>query len=138
MKERGLNKMKIESINSSDMNDITESDLLSLKDSLLAMKSEILNKTLEFKQEQSSANDVTDEAEAASQEGSKNISIHLFERDRQILFQIEKALGKIAEKTYGQCESCEAQIGARRLQARPFTSLCIHCMEEHEGIKTIQ
>lgn len=76
---------------------------------------------------------VADEAEAASQDISNNISIHLHERDRTALYAIERALGKIADGTYGQCESCSEIINARRLQVRPFTALCIDCMEEQES-----
>ncbi|MEN0058569.1 MAG: TraR/DksA family transcriptional regulator [Bdellovibrio sp.] len=113
--------------------ELSESELKNLKDSLLFQKSSILNKTHEFKAEQAGISLVADEAEAASLDISNNISIHLHERDRTALYAIERALGKITDGTYGQCESCAAPIGARRLQARPFTALCIDCMEEQEG-----
>ena len=113
--------------------ELTAHDLENLKESLLFQKSSILNKTHEFKEEQSNISTVGDEAEVASSTVSNNISIHLLERDRTALYAIEKALGKIADGTYGQCESCGEVIGARRLQARPFTALCIDCMEEQES-----
>lgn len=106
----------------------------SLKESLLTQKSEILNKNHEFKVEQSTTETLSEEADAISQDISKNISIHLHERDRVALYMIEKALGKISDGAYGQCESCGQTIGARRLQARPFTALCIECMEEQEDL----
>ncbi len=112
--------------------ELTQTELHSLKESLLFQKGNILNKTHEFKTEQSNNNHVAEEAEAASLDLSNSISIHLHERDRTALYAIEKALGKIAEGTYGQCESCDAMISPRRLQARPFTTLCIDCMEEQE------
>lgn len=117
--------------------ELTEVELQNLKESLLFQKSTILNKTHEFKEEQSSMAAVADEAEAASQDISNNISIHLHERDRTALYAIERALGKIADGTYGQCESCSELISARRLQARPFTALCIDCMEEQESHSSI-
>ena len=117
--------------------ELNTTELENLKDSLLEQKSSILNKTHEFKEEQSSMSNVADEAEAASLDISNNISIHLHERDRVALFAIERALGKIADGTYGQCESCGEIIGARRLQARPFTALCIECMEEQESTSNL-
>ena len=105
----------------------------SLKESLLLQKASILNKSNEFKSEQSSAMSQGDEAEIASLDANNNISIHLHERDRIALYSIEKALGKISEGTYGQCEACSEEIAARRLQARPFTNLCIDCMEDQES-----
>lgn len=115
--------------------ELTSSELKTLKESLLFQKSSILNKTHEFKHEQSSMENVSEETEAASLDVSNNISIHLHERDRNALYMIERALGKIDDQTYGQCEGCGQSIGARRLQARPFTALCIECMEEQEDIR---
>lgn len=113
--------------------ELTETEMTQLKESLLFQKSAILNKTHEFKVEQSDNSVVADEAEAASQDISNNISIHLHERDRNVLYAIERALSKIDDGTYQICESCGEMIGARRLQARPFTSMCIDCMEEQEN-----
>jgi DnaK suppressor protein len=116
---------------------LTELELQTLKESLLTQKALILNKNHEFKEEQSSMSAVAEEAEAASQDVANNISIHLHERDRTALYAIERALGKISDGTYGQCESCAECISARRLQARPFTALCIECMEEQESHSNI-
>ncbi len=116
-----------------NVSELTETELNKLKESLLFQKSAILNKTHEFKTEQSDNSAVADEAEAASQDISNNISIHLHERDRAALYAIERALSKMADGTYQQCESCGETINARRLQARPFTALCIDCMEEQES-----
>ncbi|RYZ88542.1 MAG: TraR/DksA family transcriptional regulator [Proteobacteria bacterium] len=110
-------------------------ELSAIRESLLLQKSSILNKTSEFRQEQSNTVSVSDEAEAASIDLSNSISIHLHERDRSSLYMIERALGKIADGTYGQCESCAGSINTRRLQARPFTTLCIECMEDQEGLR---
>jgi len=100
---------------------------------LLREKSSILNKTTEFKNEQREEHEkVTDEAELASADLSLNLSIQQLERSRMTLVQIERALGKISEGTYGQCEECGAEIGEGRLRARPLATLCIDCMEDAE------
>lgn len=104
-----------------------------LKTFLISQKSSILNKTTEFKMEQAVQKEhISDEHEAASHDLSTNMSIQLHERDRLLLFQIERALGKIEDGTYGQCESCGEMISAGRLKASPFTTLCIACKEEQE------
>jgi DnaK suppressor protein len=101
---------------------------------LLTQKSVILNKTQELKNSGLNLVDcVTDEAEVASRDLFMNVSLHLHEKDRSVLFQIEKALGKIEDGTYGQCESCEEVIDVKRLRAHPFTTLCIDCKIEQEG-----
>jgi len=47
-----------------------------------------------------------------------------------ILQQIDEALYKIEKGSYGLCEVCGKEIQARRLQAIPYTSLCIHCAKK--------
>jgi DnaK suppressor protein len=108
-------------------------DLNDLRGFLLLQKSRILNKSVEFRAEQMKDHeDTCDEADKVSIDQSLSLSIHLHERDRSSLLMIEKALGKIAEGTYGLCEACTDFIHVKRLQARPFTALCISCMEEQE------
>ncbi len=96
-------------------------------------KSEILNMTSQFKSEQSAQRDiVSDEHEAASLDFQINVSINLQEKQRGLLLQIEKALGKIENGTYDHCESCGDAISLGRLKASPFTTLCLACKEEQE------
>jgi DnaK suppressor protein len=112
---------------------LNSTDRKYLKEFLLGKKSQILNRSNEFKSEQASEkNQISEEIEAVSNDLTMNISIHLHERDRLILFQIERALGKMQDETYGQCESCEETIGAARLKASPFATLCVACKEEQE------
>jgi DnaK suppressor protein len=46
---------------------------------------------------------------------------------RSTLQEIERALQKIDEGTYGICERCGKTIGPDRLEAMPATGLCIAC-----------
>ena len=49
----------------------------------------------------------------------------LEEGAQQTLAQIERALAKLDEGTYGVCERCGREIAEDRLRARPWASLCI-------------
>lgn len=109
------------------------SEIEALQQSLIEQKSLILNKSYEFRQEVGTRTALADEAEAATSNIADAISINLHEKDRRTLYQIERALGRIAEGTYGQCEGCGAPIGRRRLEVHPFSTLCIACMEEQES-----
>lgn len=112
-------------------------ELDSIRRALLLQKSRILNKAVEVRSEEMSGYEYSaDEADKISTELSLSLSIHLLERDRSALFQIDKALGKIHDGTYGQCECCSDSINVNRLRARPFASLCISCMEEQEEFHT--
>jgi RNA polymerase-binding transcription factor DksA len=45
----------------------------------------------------------------------------------ETLHDIEDALSKMDEGTYGRCESCGGDIGDARLEAMPAARLCIRC-----------
>jgi RNA polymerase-binding transcription factor DksA len=49
-----------------------------------------------------------------------------------MLLQAERALAKIADSTYGVCESCGNPIGKMRLQAFPRATLCMSCKQRQE------
>ncbi len=113
--------------------EVQSSALDLVKKSLLMQKSEILNKHLEFKYQQTTVTKAADEADSVVQDLQDNINIQLHERDQLSLLLIEKALSKFTDGTYGQCESCEEMIDVRRLKARPLATLCISCMEDQEA-----
>ena len=52
-----------------------------------------------------------------------------------MLRQVDEALDKIRQDTYGLCESCGEMINERRLEALPFAKLCISCQEKEEQAK---
>ncbi len=41
--------------------------------------------------------------------------------------EVDRALAKIDEGTYGECDICGHAIGAERLEAVPWTALCLTC-----------
>jgi DnaK suppressor protein len=45
---------------------------------------------------------------------------------------IDDALKRIEDKTYGKCEVCGEKIGQKRLTAVPYALLCIQCKSEQE------
>lgn len=48
--------------------------------------------------------------------------------------EIELALKKLRDGTYGVCEECGSEIMPRRLQVRPFATLCVRCKERQERL----
>lgn len=45
---------------------------------------------------------------------------------------VRMALNRIAEGTYGDCVRCDQSIGAKRIEALPWTPYCIDCQERIE------
>ena len=56
----------------------------------------------------------------------------LSQRDMFILREIDYALQKIKEGTYGICEGCGTDIPEERLCAIPWTRFCAKCAEQYE------
>ena len=79
--------------------------------------------------------DLPDEVDLASSEADQSLNMRLRDRERVLLRKIEKAIKKIEQGEFGICESCGEEIGAKRLEARPVTDLCINCKEEQEKVE---
>ena len=44
--------------------------------------------------------------------------------------QIQNALSQLKNGSYGECQQCGSEIGEKRLEAVPYTSLCINCADK--------
>jgi len=73
-----------------------------------------------------------DTYDLASDARDREINVILTDRDRDKLQAIDDALARIDDGSYGVCESCESDIAEGRLEALPFTRLCINCQAERE------
>ncbi len=76
--------------------------------------------------------DFPDEIDTAVAESVLSFTGQMRERERRLLDKIERTLEKVDQGTYGECEGCGDEIGAKRLVARPVASLCIACKDEQE------
>lgn len=75
-----------------------------------------------------------DSADLAFEADGDEISSRLAELDYRELSQIERALARWGEGTYGICESCQKSISLVRLVALPYATLCIHCERAMEKL----
>jgi len=53
--------------------------------------------------------------------------IQVIEMERGLLEEVQAALHRIENGTFGQCENCGGAIAEERLDALPYTSRCINC-----------
>lgn len=68
-----------------------------------------------------------DPTDRATQEEEFAIELRTRDRERKLLRKIADTLALIDADEYGFCESCGAEIGLARLEARPTATLCIEC-----------
>lgn len=64
----------------------------------------------------------------------QDISLGLMESESEELQEIEEALDRIKDGSFGLCESCKKKIPKDRLKAIPYTRLCVNCKKKEEGV----
>ncbi len=68
-----------------------------------------------------------DPLDRASQEEEFSLELRARDRERRLLKKIDDSIDQINNDDYGFCHACGAEIGLRRLEARPTATLCIDC-----------
>lgn len=77
-------------------------------------------------------NQTGDSADVAFDAGSEEIASQLAEIEARELTQIDRALHRLKQGTYGECEVCHCRIPVARLNALPYSTTCIKCQREME------
>ena len=68
-----------------------------------------------------------DMVDRASLEEEFNLELRTRDRESKLLRKIDEALARLKEGIYGYCDKCGAEIGIKRLEARPTATQCIDC-----------
>jgi len=74
-----------------------------------------------------------DLADQATGNNEVHIQLKLKQTDAKILQAIEEALWRIEKETYGVCRDCGEPIAPARLNAIPWTRVCIACKEKQNA-----
>jgi len=109
--------------------------LLRLHKSLMARRAELrkrLGGELEDLRNYKATDATGDSADAAFDSGSEEIASQLAELEARELSQIERAVLRMKQGTYGMCEGCQCKIPVSRLNALPYSTACIKCQREME------
>jgi len=69
----------------------------------------------------------------SSQESDLHVRLALKQTDSKLLRAIEEAIHRIEQGTYGICMECENEIAPARLEAVPWTRVCIDCKVKQQG-----
>lgn len=78
------------------------------------------------------ADDRFDEIDQATTDMEQSMRMRLCNRETLYVKKVDEALRRIDEGTFGLCDSCEEDIGLKRLEARPTATLCVSCKEDQE------
>ncbi len=102
---------------------------------LLAKKNELMANVSEEEKEgrESVSIEAKDFADMATESYGQELNFSISDAGRKNLRDIEDALIRIKEGTYGVCESCGKPIVESRLEAIPHARMCISCQENSEN-----
>ena len=73
-----------------------------------------------------------DVCDIASSDRERELTLRLSERGREKLREIEEALERIEDGSFGRCELCDAKIPKGRLKVMPFSTTCVACKSKQE------
>jgi RNA polymerase-binding transcription factor DksA len=107
--------------------------LLDLKDSLVDSMNGMAADTLRARAEGSEASAFgMHQADAGSDAYDRDFALSLLSKEQDALFEIEEALKRLEDGTYGICDMCNKPIPQARLEALPFARFTIDCQAEYE------
>jgi len=71
----------------------------------------------------------------------RELTIQRLDQQAHLIHEIQSALARIEEGSYGSCEQCDQPISPKRLEALPWARLCVKCqsaaeLESSEGPMT--
>jgi RNA polymerase-binding protein DksA len=69
-------------------------------------------------------------ADTATETYDRELDYTLEENSEHVLAEIDAALMRIEEGTYGICTNCGTQIAEERVEALPWATLCIDCARD--------
>jgi RNA polymerase-binding transcription factor DksA len=115
--------------------DIYKEKLINLKEEIMGKIREISEDTL-MKTQKDISGDISGYslhiADVASDNYERDFSLGLVSEEHKMLLEVEEALKRIENKTYGFCLLCEKHIAGIRLKVVPHTKYCKKCQEKQE------
>ncbi len=106
-------------------------NLSHFKEMLLLRKAELEKILFNIQNEIKDINSIEtkDEADLAASNMDSGRNFQIYMKQKKELDEINEALKKIEEGTYGICEMCDEPINEERLRIKPYAKYCIICKE---------
>lgn len=113
---------------------MSEGQLAYFKGKLVQRKDELLNRISKsikkIKSLEAAQADILDRSNSYI---DLELEVKSFERHSDMIVQVDHALARIDDGSFGYCELTGDEIGLRRLEAIPFASMSIKALEEFEA-----
>jgi DnaK suppressor protein len=105
--------------------------LIELRDGILSKIAQVMGTKLDEDPRMSTLSTL-DIGDLSQLDFDENIDYTLLNMQIERLREVEDALDRLEEGTYGICEECGAVINLERLKVLPFTTYCVQCQERRE------
>lgn len=98
---------------------------------------------IEVKHEHAEATEIQDTGVPDLGDASMNDDLRDFlhvlsDNKREQILEIDEAIRRIENGSYGICVRCEEEIGMKRLEVQPYTPYCVSCKEELEEQEAVR
>jgi DnaK suppressor protein len=107
-------------------------NILELRDHILDQMQGVANDSLKSADNAPSSAFGMHQADAGSDAYEKDFALSLLSQEQDALYEIEEALKRIEQRTYGTCEMSGQSIPLERLEAIPFARYTVQCQEQLE------
>ncbi len=115
---------------------LKKQDLEKFRARLEALRKQISNLVKGVSETVKASDDAKGYSQHQADEGTadfdRTISLELSSKEYSIIKQIERALEKMDEGTYGQCDICGEEIPLSRLEAIPYATMTVKSQEKYE------
>ena len=121
---------------------MTKKELLEFKKIILKRKEEITDEIKHIsedtlkKSQKDASGDISGYtyhmADVATDNYDREFSLGLASGERKSIYELDDALKRIEEGTFGICDDCKSSITKIRLRAVPSARLCIKCQQKRE------
>ena len=75
-------------------------------------------------------------ADVATENFEREMQYGYASAEQKVLYEIDYALARLKERSFGKCQACSYDIKMNRLTAVPYTKLCIKCQEKEDKNKS--
>jgi RNA polymerase-binding transcription factor DksA len=106
--------------------------LLQLRDDLMEALHGVHNEAIKTASAGSDNGSGQHQGDAGSDSYDRDLALNMLEKEKDSLLEVDKALERIEQGTYGLCEVSGEQIPQARLEVLPFARLTIECQQALE------
>lgn len=115
---------------------LKKSEIAHFKARLLEMKSQVMKTVQGVKEAVTQPDEAKGYSQHSADEGTddfvKNVNLEVTNKEFGLLRQIDRALEKIDEDTYGVCDITGEEIPFKRLEAVPYATMTVKAQEKFE------